>query len=187
MHIRRAAWPWRIQRAQSCKQSCTPVLPDPLISPVMHGLQSHMSQSHCASCSTLPEVLTYRSCSTVHAMCRVTGFASCQCAKHGVLAEQACDRSGSTHMRRDTANFARDAPTLGRLAGTGAGDREEDDCFTSFTFSRVFGPDASQQDFYRATAAPMVRGLMDSGLSSVMMAYGVSGAGKTYTMEVRHS
>ena len=68
-----------------------------------------------------------------------------------------------------------------------SGDREEDDCFTSFTFSRVFGPDASQQDFYRATAAPMVRGLMDSGLSSVMMAYGVSGAGKTYTMEVRHS
>ena len=39
-------------------------------------------------------------------------------------------------------------------------------------------------DFYRATAAPMVRGLMESGLSSVLMAYGVSGAGKTYTMEV---
>ena len=39
-------------------------------------------------------------------------------------------------------------------------------------------------EFYRATAAPMVRGLMDSGLSSVLMAYGVSGAGKTYTMEV---
>ena len=49
----------------------------------------------------------------------------------------------------------------------------------------MFGPDASQRDFYGATAAPMVRGLMDSGLSSVMMAYGVSGAGKTYTMEVR--
>lgn len=49
----------------------------------------------------------------------------------------------------------------------------------------MFGPDAGQQEFYRATAAPMVRGLMDSGLSSVMMAYGVSGAGKTYTMEVR--
>ncbi len=66
-----------------------------------------------------------------------------------------------------------------------SGDREEEDCCTSFTFSRVFGPDASQQEFYNATAAPMVRGLMDSGLSSVMMAYGVSGAGKTYTMEVR--
>ena len=39
-------------------------------------------------------------------------------------------------------------------------------------------------EFYRAVAAPMVRGLMESGLSSVLMAYGVSGAGKTYTMEV---
>ena len=50
----------------------------------------------------------------------------------------------------------------------------------------MFGPDAGQREFYGATAAPMVRGLMDSGLSSVMMAYGVSGAGKTYTMEARH-
>ena len=48
----------------------------------------------------------------------------------------------------------------------------------------MFGPDAGQQELYRATAAPMVRGLMDSGLSSVMMAYGVSGSGKTYSMEV---
>ena len=64
------------------------------------------------------------------------------------------------------------------------GEKDDGDNYATFTFSRVFGPDASQQEFYRATAAPMVRELMDSGLSSVMMAYGVSGAGKTYTMEV---
>ena len=63
-------------------------------------------------------------------------------------------------------------------------DREDEDNYTNFTFSRVFGPEAGQVEFYRAVAAPMVQGLMESGLSSVLMAYGVSGAGKTYTMEV---
>ncbi|KAK9805478.1 hypothetical protein WJX72_000545 [[Myrmecia] bisecta] len=54
----------------------------------------------------------------------------------------------------------------------------------TYTFSRVFGADTSQQDYFEATAAPMVRQLVrKKQQASVMMAYGISAAGKTYTIE----
>jgi len=89
----------------------------------------------------------------------------------------------SVQDTRYTAEVSREL-TLHASCRYRNGEKDDGDNYATFTFSRVFGPDASQQEFYRATAAPMVRELMDSGLSSVMMAYGVSGAGKTYTMEV---
>ena len=55
----------------------------------------------------------------------------------------------------------------------------------SLTFSGVIGPSASQADVFRATAAPMVQRLLTDGGSSTMIAYGMIGAGKTFTMEVR--
>ena len=54
------------------------------------------------------------------------------------------------------------------------------------TFSRVIGPNTSQAEVFSATAAPLVQRLLADGLSSTMIAYGMIGTGKTFTMEVRH-
>ena len=55
----------------------------------------------------------------------------------------------------------------------------------TYNFSRVFGGDTQQAAFYQATAAPMVRQLTRALQSSVIMAYGISAAGKTHTVEAR--
>lgn len=55
----------------------------------------------------------------------------------------------------------------------------------SYSFSRVFGEDTTQEQFFQASAQPMVRQMMRTQTSSVMIAYGTSAAGKTYTIEVR--
>lgn len=55
----------------------------------------------------------------------------------------------------------------------------------TYNFSRVFGGDTAQEAFYQATAAPMVRQLTRVLQSSVLMAYGISAAGKTHTIEAR--
>lgn len=55
----------------------------------------------------------------------------------------------------------------------------------TYNFSRVFGDDTGQEQFFQASAQPMVRQLMRTQTSSVMIAYGTSAAGKTYTIEVR--
>jgi hypothetical protein len=55
----------------------------------------------------------------------------------------------------------------------------------TYTFSRVCAGDTSQESFFQATAQPMVRQLMRSRTSSVLIAYGTSASGKTYTIEVR--
>ena len=49
----------------------------------------------------------------------------------------------------------------------------------------MFGGDTGQEAFYQATAAPMVRQLTRALQSSVLMAYGISAAGKTHTIEAR--
>lgn len=54
----------------------------------------------------------------------------------------------------------------------------------TYSFSRVFNEDTAQEQFFQATAQPMVRQLLRSRTSSVMIAYGTSAAGKTYTIEV---
>ncbi|CAE8653134.1 unnamed protein product, partial [Polarella glacialis] len=50
-----------------------------------------------------------------------------------------------------------------------------------FSFDRVFGPDASQEDVYNAVD-PVVRGVLGD-LSGCVMCYGQTSAGKTHTME----
>ncbi len=55
----------------------------------------------------------------------------------------------------------------------------------TYNFSRVFGGDTAQEAFYQATAAPMVRQVTRARHSSVLMAYGISAAGKTHTVEAR--
>ena len=69
---------------------------------------------------------------------------------------------------------------LGCAARYKNGDRGQ-----TYNFSRVFGGDTRQEAFYQATAAPMVRQLTRGLQSSVLMAYGISAAGKTHTIEAR--
>lgn len=56
---------------------------------------------------------------------------------------------------------------------------EQDTC--PFTFSRVFGPDASQDAIYRDVGEPMIRDVLD-GYNGCIFVYGQTGSGKTFTM-----
>ncbi|GAB5367997.1 hypothetical protein AAMO2058_001279900 [Amorphochlora amoebiformis] len=51
----------------------------------------------------------------------------------------------------------------------------------SYDFDRVFGPECSQELIYIETAEPMVESLFQ-GYNNTMIAYGQTGAGKTFTM-----
>ena len=50
-----------------------------------------------------------------------------------------------------------------------------------FTFSRTFGPDATQMAVYNHCAAPQVAAVLD-GIDACIFALGQTGAGKTYSM-----
>lgn len=51
-----------------------------------------------------------------------------------------------------------------------------------FTFDRVFGPEASQAEVYAFTVQKAIQKVLQ-GYNSTILAYGQTGAGKTYTME----
>lgn len=60
-----------------------------------------------------------------------------------------------------------------------SGDRGQ-----TYSFTRVFDRDTPQDEYYEATAAPLVRDLLrNPSHNSVMLAYGITAAGKTYTIE----
>lgn len=50
-----------------------------------------------------------------------------------------------------------------------------------FAFTRVFGPTAVQQDVYNATMRPLVDDVFDSQ-NGLLFAYGMTNAGKTFTV-----
>mmetsp|Transcript_29878 Transcript_29878/g.60642 ORF Transcript_29878/g.60642 Transcript_29878/m.60642 type:complete len:426 (+) Transcript_29878:227-1504(+) len=51
-----------------------------------------------------------------------------------------------------------------------------------FTFDNVFMPSSSQQRIYDVCAAPVVQSVLD-GYNGTLLAYGQTGAGKTFTMQ----
>ncbi|KZT61075.1 kinesin-domain-containing protein [Calocera cornea HHB12733] len=53
---------------------------------------------------------------------------------------------------------------------------------TSYTFNSVFPPSTSQATFFSQVALPLVQDLM-AGENGLLFAYGVSGAGKTWTIQ----
>ncbi|PIN24162.1 Kinesin (KAR3 subfamily) [Handroanthus impetiginosus] len=63
--------------------------------------------------------------------------------------------------------------TINTLAKNGKGQK-------SFTFNKVFGPCATQEDVFSDTQ-PLVRSVLD-GYNVCIFAYGQTGSGKTYTM-----
>ncbi|XP_028412659.1 kinesin-like protein KIF20A [Dendronephthya gigantea] len=50
-----------------------------------------------------------------------------------------------------------------------------------FTFSRVFGPETSQKQFYEGTVLDVVKDVV-SGHNNLVFSYGITNAGKTYTI-----
>ncbi|KAG5502931.1 hypothetical protein JKF63_04704 [Porcisia hertigi] len=52
----------------------------------------------------------------------------------------------------------------------------------SYTFDRVYGADATQEEVYELSARPAVLSVLE-GYNATLMAYGQTGTGKTYTME----
>jgi hypothetical protein len=85
-----------------------------------------------------------------------------------------------TDPRLCSATQRLDTPPALRRRRYKNGDRGQ-----TYNFSRVFGGDTAQEAFYQATAAPMVRQVTRARHSSVLMAYGISAAGKTHTVEAR--
>ena len=58
---------------------------------------------------------------------------------------------------------------------------------SEFSFDQVLGEDATQADVYMATAQPVVEDVLN-GYNGTIMAYGQTGAGKTYTLSnMEHS
>uniref|UniRef100_A0A0E0AYW7 Kinesin-like protein n=1 Tax=Oryza glumipatula TaxID=40148 RepID=A0A0E0AYW7_9ORYZ len=53
-----------------------------------------------------------------------------------------------------------------------------------FTFDKVFGPTAKQRDLYDQAIIPIVNEVLE-GFNCTIFAYGQTGTGKTYTMEVK--
>ena len=54
----------------------------------------------------------------------------------------------------------------------------------TYAFTRVWGPSTTQANFFEGTAAPLVRAMIaGEGAENVIMSYGVTSSGKTYTME----
>ena len=51
-----------------------------------------------------------------------------------------------------------------------------------YTFSRVFPPDTTQQEFFTKTTLPLVKDLL-YGQSGLLFTYGVTNSGKTYTVQ----
>lgn len=68
--------------------------------------------------------------------------------------------------------------SLNKPSAQGYGTIEEH----SFSFDGVFGPDASQPEVYEAVMRPQVQALLE-GRDTLTFAYGVTNAGKTYTVQ----
>eukprot|EP00793_Prasinoderma_coloniale_P003228 PRCOL_00005863-RA len=67
------------------------------------------------------------------------------------------------------------------IAPAGSASFKAGERSAEYRFSRTYGPATGQREFYDAVAAPMVRSLVERGESGVLMAYGITGSGKTHT------
>ncbi|NWW55019.1 KI20B protein, partial [Pedionomus torquatus] len=66
--------------------------------------------------------------------------------------------------------------SLSRLSEKAAGQMQK------FTFSRVFGPETTQEEFFEGTMKQPVQDFLD-GFNRLIFTYGVTNAGKTYTFQ----
>uniref|UniRef100_A0A8C2U642 Kinesin motor domain-containing protein n=1 Tax=Coturnix japonica TaxID=93934 RepID=A0A8C2U642_COTJA len=67
--------------------------------------------------------------------------------------------------------------SLGRMSDKTLGQTTQ-----KFTFSRVFGPEATQEEFFEGTVKQPVKEFLE-GCNCLVFTYGVTNAGKTYTFQ----
>ena len=53
----------------------------------------------------------------------------------------------------------------------------------NFAFDRIFGPNTQQVEIYKEVAVPIIKSVI-GGFNGTIFAYGQTGGGKTWTMEV---
>ena len=92
--------------------------------------------------------------------------------------------SGGACIQADSGNYGRlyiEAPPESQAYKNGEQRRQW------FDFSRVFDDRTSQEEYYKSTIESLMKGLVDCGDRAkqelVILAYGITAAGKTYTME----
>ena len=77
-------------------------------------------------------------------------------------------------------------PPSNSNAGKAVRDSQNTGGVKEYTFQRVFSPETTQHELYSTIAAPLVQGLFPSstkpGESALLFAYGVTNAGKTFTI-----
>ena len=94
----------------------------------------------------------------------------------------ACDidtASGSVRVRLDAAAPGGDGDGGGAASADGGGDLAK-----QFTFDRAYDDTSTQKAVFAETARPIVDSVIE-GFNGTIFAYGQTGTGKTFTMEVR--
>ncbi|KAK4820847.1 hypothetical protein QYF61_007852 [Mycteria americana] len=95
------------------------------------------------------------------------------------LASSSSDTSQDCVSLEDSTSIILKPPknSLGRLSEKTAGQMIQ-----KFTFSRVFGPETTQEEFFEGTMKQPVQDFLD-GYNRLIFTYGVTNAGKTYTFQ----
>ncbi|KAJ3337910.1 kinesin motor protein cin8 [Gonapodya sp. JEL0774] len=90
---------------------------------------------------------------------------------------------------RSTKEIRDNSPALITAGGSGAIGREvnvrmfsSEATHKTYTFDRVFGPEADQENIYNGVVQPILEEVL-MGYNCTIFAYGQTGTGKTYTME----
>ena len=78
----------------------------------------------------------------------------------------------------NTLIFDPEDPSISKFGAMSKGKRAKH-CI--YEFDKVFGQNASQQEIYEYSTAPLINHTID-GYNSSVFAYGATGAGKTHTM-----
>ncbi|NXN29625.1 KI20B protein, partial [Nycticryphes semicollaris] len=91
--------------------------------------------------------------------------------------ERENELQGCVSLEDSTSIILKPSKTsLSRLSEKAAGQMQK------FTFSRVFGPETTQEEFFEGTMKQPVQDFLD-GYNRLIFTYGVTNAGKTYTFQ----
>eukprot|EP00899_Mesostigma_viride_P002079 jgi/Mesvir1/11872/Mv00218-RA.1 len=72
--------------------------------------------------------------------------------------------------------------TITMTAPEGSNANRFGDHEASFSFPRVYGPDVDQATFFKEEVSDYVQGMLDKNQDAAIMCYGITAAGKTYTI-----
>ena len=88
---------------------------------------------------------------------------------------------------REACLYAHDEQSIGVAPPLGSLAYKNGDCYKGqkFAFQKVFGPETSQEAYFTATARKLVDSMAESEAhyEGVFLSYGITAAGKTYTIQ----